>query len=51
MVIEAIRFHPDIKHLRELDEYREEVEHELELARKIFRFAKRTEDTEQPTQA
>jgi hypothetical protein len=45
MVIDAIRFHPDIQHLRELDKYREEAEQIIANARKVFEANPRRQRT------
>jgi cytochrome oxidase Cu insertion factor (SCO1/SenC/PrrC family) len=46
MIIDAMRFHPDIKHLREIAQNLEEVEKELAVAGKIRPIATRSPGTE-----
>ena len=46
MIMDAIRFHPDIQRLAELEKVAEEVEQELAVARKIRRILSGTRGTE-----
>jgi hypothetical protein len=47
MVIQAMRFHPDIQTQRKYLEIAEEVERELAAARKVHSLTPRTEDPQQ----